>query len=298
MKLISLIDKTLSPLRRPVLAAALGSMAVCALAESPDSLKLGRADLLPDSLPSFMIPAPEAMNLDNAAPGLPSADIPSPLSSDYGIRRLEPFRFSYSPVATLASWRTGSVAASGSQESMLGLMATESGRISIGQSLGPLTLTAWAGAMKVGYFRGLQTAYGFGGEANYEISDRWSVTVFGQYYTPLHPLTPAMAGYFPTSNFGGYASYNINDRWGISVGAQATRSLVTNRWEAQPIVTPYYRINKKVSIGVDVGGIIYNLAKDYLESRNNNWNSGAGSAPPPIGPAVPRPAPARVAPRR
>ncbi len=89
------------------------------------------------------------------------------------------------------------------------------------------------------------------------------------------PLTPGMAGFANAPVIGGYASYNINDHWGISVGAKTTRSLVTNRWEAQPIVMPYYRVNDKVSIGADVGGIIYGLIRSYMDSRDDRhgWGS-------------------------
>lgn len=51
-------------------------------------------------------------------------------------------------------------------------------------------------------------------------------------------MTPAMLGYTSIPNFGGYVDYNFSGRWGVKVGAQAYRSSMTNRIEAQPIVTP------------------------------------------------------------
>ena len=279
-----------------ILLFAAASATLTANAEGPDTLNVAPF-LTPDSLPSFMNPQ-QSTGLPQQSTGLPqSAPLPSmseALLDDGRVHDLQPYHFSFPENPILAAWRGGALTASGASVNMPGLMGIESGRLSLGQKFGPLTLTAWAEANKYGYFRGLQTSYGFGGQIDYQINDRWSITAFGQYYSPIHPLTPAMAGYMATSNFGGYASYNINDRWGISVGAQATRSLVTNRWEAQPIVMPYYRVNKKVSIGIDVGGIIYNLAKDYI-SNDNSFGGNAGSAPIPRG--VPRPTPPRVAPR-
>lgn len=194
-------------------------------------------------------------------------------------------------VADIASWGTGGVYASGSTMSMPGMMGLESGRINVSQSFGPVTVTAYASVTKMGYFRGLNTSYGFGGQIDYRINDRWSVTLFGSYSSPFAPLTPGMAGYMPMPNFGGYASFDISDRWGVSVGAQATRSPYTGRWEAQPIVMPYYKVNEKVSIGADVGGLLYGILHNYFESRE-----GHGGVNPTIGPPVGGPPP--VAPRR
>lgn len=185
-------------------------------------------------------------------------------------------------------WDGASISASGQTVSLTGMGAIERGRLSLIQRVGPVTLTAYGSASHYGYFRGMQTAFGFGGSIDWRISPRWSLTLFGSYSTPLHPLTPGMAGYMDAPNFGGYASYDINEHWGISVGAQATRSLVTNRWEAQPIVMPYYKINDKAAIQVDVGGILYNAIKDYSESRTGHRaNPTIGrpvGGPPPVAP--------------
>lgn len=189
-------------------------------------------------------------------------------------------------------WQGGSLTASGSSNSMPGMMGIEQGNLTFTQQFGQFTLTAYASASHYGYFRGLQTAYGFGGSLSYRINDRWAVTVFGSYSTPLHPLTAGMAGYMSAPNFGGYASYEINEHWGINVGAQTTRSLVTNRWEAQPIVEPYYKINGRAAIKVDVGGILYNILQNASESRNGY------RANPTIGPPVGGPPPVAPHPGR
>lgn len=186
-------------------------------------------------------------------------------------------------------WDGAQLGVSGSSTSLPGMMGIESGSLSFTQQLGNLTVTAYGTASKFGYFRGLQTVYGFGGSVSYRINPRWSITAFGSYSTPLHPLTMGMAGYMSAPNFGGYVSYEFNDHWGVNVGAQATRSLVTNRWEAQPIVEPYYKINGKAAIGIDVGGIIYNAIRSYNENRQGY------RANPTIGPPVGGPPP--VAPR-
>lgn len=269
-------------------------------AERPDSIGgLTKSD----SLPSFMIPKeqiPEKMSIDPSYSE--TTNIISPQSYryyspnlSYNSPAINALQFKM-PSTDIFSTETLSIYGSGSQQSILGLMGIESGRINAAAQFGPLTLTAWGGADKYGYFRGLQRSWTFGGTLMLTLSDRWSITMFGEYHSPIHPLTPAMAEMMKSSTFGGYASYNINDRWGVSVGAQATRSLVTNQWNAQPIVMPYYRINKSMSIGVDVGGILYNVAKDYIDSKKfNDVQRPAGAAP---GGRPPVPTPPRFAPRR
>lgn len=249
----------------------------------------------PGSVPSFMVPAGEG----EISPTAADSYLHSVMEYD---RMMMPYRRLWNPARaievpysgpSLFSWPGGMVTASSSTVSMPGMMAVESGGLNFVGNYGPVTLSAGVTAAKYGYFRGLQTSYGFNARIDYRINDRWSLTLFGSYYTNVHPLTPAMAGYMNVPLFGGYASYNFSDHWGISVGAQANRSLVTNRWEAQPIVMPYYRFNKDVSIGVDVGGILYNLLKDYVDDNN-----GRAYGPPPSPSGPPRPTPARVGPRR
>lgn len=259
--------------------------------ENPEVPPIGTSD----SIPSFMLPSgsPEQPKIGDSP--FPTAgnvrdmyDIENWKERPWEMPRWCIKSLTQSP--SIATWGNGAIYADGGVMEFPGLMGVESGRLNLQQTFGPVTITAWAGATKYGYFRGLQTSYGFGGSIDYRISDRWSVTLFGLYHTPLHPLTPAMAEGMNPNRFGGYASYNFNDHWGISVGAQATQSMVANRWEAQPIVMPYYRVNEKVNIGVDVGGIIYNVAKDYIEGRNNGGPVGSPviapprSGPPPVGP--------------
>lgn len=279
---------------RLLTAVAVMSVLLSAHAELPDSM----VNVGTDTVPSFMIPG--GVGIAPVSGMSPTSDLPIEMRTP-ALWRDRPWEMPRSCIATLsqsptvASWQGGGVYGSGGSVSMPGMMGVESARLNFSQTVDNVTFTAWGGAVKYGYFRGLQTSYGFGGSLDYRISDRWSVTLFGSYYSSVHPLTPAMAGFMNVPNFGGYASYNINEHWGISVGAQATRSLVTNRWEAQPIVTPYYRFNEKVAIGVDVGGIIYNIARELIDSRHNGGRPSGGPMPPS---SPPRPGPPPVVTRK
>lgn len=249
----------------------------------PDSISTGSEHQRPaiDHISNNSSIIPDSAKSD-AANGQLSLPRPYP-------RDLRPFTVSVPTDGRIFLWRNGGIFGSGRQESMPGLMAIESGSLILVQQLGRFTFTAHGDATKYAYFGGLQTSFGFGGSLSYQFSDRVSMTIFGSYYTPINGgMTPAMLGYTSIPNFGGYVDYNFSGRWGVKVGAQAYRSSMTNRIEAQPIVMPYYKLSKHAEIGLDVGGILYNVIK-------NNRNR-SGRMNPTIAPPLPGPPP--VAPRR
>ncbi|MCM1293025.1 MAG: hypothetical protein NC111_06495 [Bacteroides sp.] len=239
-------------------------------AEQPDTLNVAPAK---GPIPSYLLPvpfdsiSPSAVDIPSSA-AYPHLPVGNPYSLGANILTAPPISLSYLVPRNILGWEGGSISGSSYSNSFPGMMSTYSASMSLTQNFGPLALSAHAGATDYGYFRGMQRGWSFGGSMTYEINPKWSVTLFGEYHTPIHPLTPAMAGYMGATNFGGYASYNISEHWGVSMGVRTTRSLLTNRWETRPIVTPYFKFSKNVSIGIDVGGIIYEVAKDYIDSRN------------------------------
>ncbi|MCF0202239.1 MAG: hypothetical protein HUK08_02640 [Bacteroidaceae bacterium] len=153
-------------------------------------------------------------------------------------------------------------------ESLPGLMAIENGQIGINQRIGSLSFSVYGQAVKYGFYHGMSRQWGVGGSVAYRISPRLSVTLFGSYYTTpqmagsmMSMSTPAMAGYMQTTTFGGYFDYSFNDYWGVEVGAKTYQSVMTRRFEVQPIVMPYYKLGRKVKLGVDVGGILYQILR-------------------------------------
>ncbi len=173
-------------------------------------------------------------------------------------------RFVTSPY--VFQWQGGGLYVSADTDAMPGFMAVESGRLTFGQRLGRLTISAYAEALKYGYFRGMSNSYGYGGSVTYHASDRLSVTIFGSYYTPLRAQSPAMAGYINIPTVGAYVDYGFSDRWGVKAGVQSYRSMVTGRWETQPMVIPYFKISGQHSIGVDVGGMLYQIIRSTVKS--------------------------------
>lgn len=200
---------------------------------------------------------------------------------DVPIFRVPQMRHSYTPYGQIIDWNTGGISASMGASAMPGLMGIESGSLWLHQSVGALTFAMSAEAMKYGYFRGLETQYGFSGSLTYDVNDNLSLTMFGSYYTAPHGfMSPAAIGYLALPSFGGFADWRISDRWGVKVGAQGYRSSITRRWDIQPMVVPYFRLNSKTDLGIDVGGILYNLVRRANGNRFNNM--GNPTIPPPI----------------
>lgn len=177
-------------------------------------------------------------------------------------------------------WNGGNFSASVRTEHLPGLMNIDEGNFSITQTFGKFTLSGYGEIIKYAYFGGFQRSFGAGGSITFKANDKLSLTAFGNYYTEPRFFTPAMAGYMKISTFGGYADYHINDKWGIIGGVQGYRSMMSNQWEVQPIIKPYYKMSKNVSLGVDVGGLVYQILKHTIGDFQRN--SGNPTLPPPI----------------
>ncbi len=177
--------------------------------------------------------------------------------------------FHFTPgLASLFRWNNGGIFATGSMTQLPGMMDIDRGTLEIYQMLGNFTFNAGGAVNKYGYFNGLHSQYGLNMNVSYQFSTRLSASIFGEYYfgTPPGvergaPMTPGMIGYYGRSSYGGFIDYKINDHWGVQTGVQTVRQVGTNKFQAEPIVTPYYRINKKVAIGLPVGQILYHILR-------------------------------------
>ena len=177
--------------------------------------------------------------------------------------------------ANLYSWGNGSIIATGAQTTMPELMQIDNGAIGIFQSYDNISLYLGAEANKYGYYQGLHTQYGITGKFTYLLSPHLSFTAFGTYYfggpPTLNgglPMQPAMLGYYQRSTFGGYINYRIDERYGILAGGQAVQQIGTNKYQFEPIATPYFKVGKVV-IGLPVGQILNGVIREQNERKRN-----------------------------
>lgn len=87
----------------------------------------------------------------------------------------------------------------------------------------------------------------------YRPTDKLSFRAFGS-YAPTSPYGLHM------SSFGGTIGYEFNDNWGMEVGVERIYDPMRNKWDTRPVAIPYYKFNK-AKIGIDVGGILYEIIR-------------------------------------
>lgn len=167
-------------------------------------------------------------------------------------------------------WRGAYVGVSGWADTMPGLLDRESGALTLYQNLGRWSFSASALADKYRYvgMGYLETRYGVGGTVGYQLSNAVSLHAFGYYYGSPMTAGPAVAPYLSTSTYGGYADIKFSKYWGTDLGVQRYLNPMTGKWVTDPIVRPYYKINGKQKIGIDIGhllkGIIWGNQDDMM----------------------------------
>ena len=155
-------------------------------------------------------------------------------------------------------------------------MGIESGALNLRQDFGALSLHIHGDVSKYGHFCGLDTRWGFGGDITYRFNDKWSITAFGGYFSGGGMPQPALAGYYDTPSIGAFLDYRFARKWGVRMGMRSERSMLSGQWEPRPMLEPYFMLGGQ-SIGIDVGGILYEL----LRSKKD-W----GPRTPTVGPPV------------
>lgn len=255
-----------------ILAAA---MNLSAQTEHPDSLSTAPV-ATPSAALSTPAGSPHSEKPDTEVPVYhPEADTSLPAST----LTAPSFHYTMPQWGRIAAWDNGGLYGETSMLAMPGMMGMETGRLTLTQRFGNLSVSAYAAAVKYGYYGGLTRSLGFGGSISYDFNEHLGVTVFGSYYNNTSGLRPSIAGYMNLTTFGGYFDYSINNRWGVKVGGQSYRTS-SGEWHAQPIVMPYYRISKDAAIGIDVGGIIYNAVQQNRERHSHRQNYNPTIAPP------------------
>ena len=155
-------------------------------------------------------------------------------------------------------WNGANVTVDGSNYQMQGLMDVATGAVSLHQDFGRLHLAASAIANK--YWMPMQsqliTQYGFGGTIGYDVSRTVSLHAFGYYYASNPIVGPAFSPYVNTTTYGGYADIRFNDRFGSNVGVRRYVNPISGRWTTEPIVTPYFRIGKRMKLELPIGNLL------------------------------------------
>lgn len=195
------------------------------------------------------------------------------------------YSYDYAAGAVVASWNAGLVAASALHATYPGLMAVESGVLSVTHDFGKVVLTGNVMAEKYRTFRGLDTNYGVGGMLTYRIGERFSLNVFGQYYKKSLYYSPAALPYVGTSKYGVFADMQFGERFGMDLGVSREYDAYSRRWQTVPIAAPYVKLNNGAKIGLDVGRLLGVMIDNWV--NGSRYNDSRNPTMPPLLPPMP-----------
>ena len=108
------------------------------------------------------------------------------------------------------------------------------------------------------------TGLNIGGTFVYSPNERMNINIFGNYSINNSPL-------LFNNNYGASLSYDFSDHFGIEVGVQRFYNSVTGKWETIPMAIPYYKTGN-INLGIDVGGIIYEILRSVIINHRHKNN--------------------------
>lgn len=183
------------------------------------------------------------------------------------------FKGDYSTGGVLHQFAHGSIYGSGSQTSMAGI-----GRFN-NASLGyqhvfndKFEMMLNVNAMKINMSHITGQAFSTSGALLYHASDRVTFKVFGSYDIGNNYG-------MSTHRYGASMKLDMSDRFGMEMGVQRYYDDMSGRWETVPMVIPYYHF-EKFTLGLDVGGIIYEVLRDVVFDKNRGLKGGPTIEPP------------------
>ena len=139
-----------------------------------------------------------------------------------------------------------------SNQSYIGLMDVRSVSGSVRYDLGRLTLAGGLTANRFLYYGNSVSQYGVSGRLSYSFSPNLSMTFFGEYYSSNPFISMAAYPYIPTTKYGGYMTVK-NDRFFIDLGVEQRYNTIARKMETVPIITPGFKVPKKLVIGLPFG---------------------------------------------
>lgn len=196
---------------------------------------------------------------------------PETLRHDISMAKVPPLQ-SYTELtkqggAGIALWRGAHLGFYGSIDQKPGLMTTESGMMTLHQSLGRWHFTASGNVNKywMPWQHMLSTQYGVGGTAAYRLSDNVTLNAFGYYYANQLMVGPAMRPYMNSSTYGGYADIRFSKTFGTNLGVRRYVNPMNGKWTTEPIVTPHIKIGDS-KLELPLGGLL----KAFFDSRRES----------------------------
>lgn len=125
-----------------------------------------------------------------------------------------------------------------------------------------------ANALKVNMSHITGQAFSTSGAFLYHPSDHVTFKVFGSYDI-------GNSYGMSTHSYGATMSVDMSDRFGMEMGVQRYYDAMSGRWETVPVMIPYYHFDK-FTLGLDVGGIIYEILRNAVFDKNRGIGGPSG----------------------
>ena len=150
--------------------------------------------------------------------------------------------------------------------SYIGLMDVQSVSGNMQWRLGGLSLTGGLMANRYLYYGNTFSQYGVSGRLQYSVTPSLSVTLFADYYSSNPFISMAAYPYVPTTIYGGYMTLE-NRKFFIDVGVERRYNTIDRKMETVPIVTPGFKISKKLVLGLPFGDFAKYLFTDAVTKK-------------------------------
>ena len=238
----------------------------------PDAGSTLQTPLLNDSI-SF---SPQISTLSNF-------EVPVTVPNTYNMNMYSrnPFTMANYNFGYLPLWENGKLIGSYSFNTLPALGNIARANLAISQTFGRVTVTGGISGEKnhIGPF--LYNNFGVFGDLNWQINDKFNLNVFGTYFShPQH--IPAAMPFAGGQSYGATVGYNVNDRFRMEAGVQRSYDPFSRRWETVPVFIPSFKLNNGAEIGLDVGGILYQILHTISLENDTNYgpaNMNGGGAP-------------------
>lgn len=182
----------------------------------------------------------------------------------------------YSKGGIIKGFRNSALIGSGSQENLIGLGVINTASVTYFHRVNDrLYFTGQVDAVKYNVPRNTSATFGIGGTMFYQINDILAFHAFANYY--VGKSLYATGNLYSSKSFGGYLTIEMGDHFGMGLGAQHYYSPNLGRWQTDPIVMPYFKLNNGAQIGFDVGGILKQTIKDAINNKRMNINTNTRS---------------------
>lgn len=179
----------------------------------------------------------------------------------------------YLGMASINIARNIALTATGSYNSYIGLMDMRSATIGTQYQLGGMTISGDVAANRYLFFGRIFSQYGLSAQLDYKMNENLSLTLFSNYFNSNPFIGMGAFPYIPTTRYGGYMTIG-NSRLSMNVGMQRRHNTIYGRMETVPIVTPSFKISKKIKIELPLGDLTKHILTEIFAKKQK-------IAPPP-----------------